>query len=173
VLVLEAIRSGEQGASGAFVFACGAGAWAFVDRAVLEIDRAWDGTIDAPPGFASVTAETITGVGHELLRLEHVDLRGGVDPRFVRHRVVLVHVVDGVLVIALDVVTGDLVFGGPERETMSDTTRALRRVRGRVPRYRFVFAQREEQPRRRRTCSTWLVFDGRTFVPRDAACVAR
>ncbi len=173
VLLLEAIHSGEPSVSGAFVFQCRAAAWVFVDRVVLDIDWAWDGTIEGPPGFSSVTSETIAGVGHELLRIEHVDLRGGVDPRFLRHRVVLVHVVDGALVTALDVITSELIMGGPERDTISETTRTLRVRPGRTPRYRFVFTSSEEQPRRRRSCSTWLTYDGRTFVPRDAGCASR
>lgn len=173
VLVLEAIHAGEPSASGVFVFACRARGWEYVDRVVLDIDSAWEGTIDETPGVVAVTTETIAGIGHPLLRIEHLDLRGGADPRFLRHRLMYVHLVDGAVVTALDVVTGDLVFGGPERETISDTTRALRLVRGRAPRFRFVLTREEERPRRRSSCSTWLVFDGRTFVPRDAACAAR
>lgn len=174
------LNRGEQesaSASAVFVFACRGVAWELVGDIELEIDRGWYGTLDDDPGVVVLRPETIAGIDHDLLRVEHVDVRGSHDPRFIRRRFLLLHVVGGALVTALDVVVREHYEGGPSRETTSEATRTLILRPGTartLPRYRFVFVLTEGDTNRRAgRCSTWLVFDGRTFVPSDRVCAQR
>jgi hypothetical protein len=172
VLGLNTGEAEEESGSSVWVFTCRGSSWDVIGRVALDINAGWSGTLDVEPGLAVLRAETIGGIDHDLLRVEHVDVRGSYDPRFTTRRFVLLHVVAGALVTALDVVVSELYEGGPAREETSSATRTLILRAGtarRPPRYRLVVVLTEGEARRRtRRCSTWLVFDGRSFVPRDA-----
>jgi hypothetical protein len=92
--------------------------------------------------------------------------------RFVRRRLVLAHLVDGALETARDLVVSESVQAGPVRAEVFSATRTL------------VLDRRAARPTdrlgvhtliegRRRRCRTRLVFEGRTFVPRNPTCAAR
>ncbi|MBN8614512.1 MAG: hypothetical protein J0L92_28185 [Deltaproteobacteria bacterium] len=170
VLGLNTGEAEEESGSSVWVFTCQGSSWDVVGRIELEISEGWSGTLDTEPGLAVLRAETIAGIDHDLLRLEHVDVRGSYDPRFTTRRFVLLHVVSGSLVTALDVVVSEIYEGGPAREETSSATRTLILRPGTArtpPRYRLVVVLTEGEERRRTgRRSTWLVFDGRTFVPR-------
>lgn len=176
VLGLETIATEEESHVALYVLACRAGAWTSLGRVVAEVDGGWDGTIDERPGFAVLRPETVAGVGHDFLRMEVMDVRGSYDPRFVRRRFLLVHVVRGAVVTALDLVVQEEIEGGPARDTLFTATRRIvlrAGARGRPPRYRLTVSTEDLEADRRATCRTWLVFDGERFVPTDAACAAR
>jgi len=173
VLALDALGDGAaRGRSAVWVFTCRGSSWAPVGRLDFENDAAWDGTIDDLPGVRVLRAEAIPGVGHDLLRVEHVDVRGGHDPRYARDRLLLVHVVGGALVTALDLVVSESTEAGPDRAEIYRATRTLVLRRGARPRYRLT-VQTAEHEGRPRTCRTVLTFDGSVFRPADAACAAR
>ena len=175
VLGLEAIETEEDSAAIVLVFSCRSGAWSMLGSTELEIDSGWNGTYDTRPGFAVLRPETIAGIGHELLRVEILDVRGSYDPRFVRRRFVLLHVVAGALVSALDLVVRESSEAGPERDEVYRATRTIVLRPGtatRPPSYSLRVSTWGEGERERR-CRTTLVFDGRVFAPRDAACAAR
>lgn len=176
VLGLETIATEEESHVALYVLACRAGAWASLGRVEVEIDEGWNGTLDERPGFAVMRPETIAGVGHDVLRVEVLDVRGSYDPRFVRRRFLLVHVVGAQVVTALDLVVREDVEDGPDRDTIFTATRriVLRPGAGpRPPRYRLTVTTDDLEEHRRSTCRTWLVFDGRTFAPEDRDCAAR
>lgn len=151
-----------------WVYACQQGQWASLAHAELDINRGWDGTIDTRPGVQRLQRETFAGA-HEFLRLEHVDVNGGSDPRFVRRRLLLFHLVRGELSPALDLTLDESNESGPERETTMTSTRSITRIRGTRPRYRLRVSETVVgEPRRR--CTTTLNFDGERFVPRNPRC---
>ncbi len=175
LLGLDAIGDGtDPGQSAVWAFACRAGRWSSLGQVRFENAAAWDGTIDEVPGLRVLRAEVIPGVDHPFVRIEHVDVRGGVDPRFVRRRFVLAHVTGGALVNALELVVSESVEAGPEREEVFSATRTLvfdRRAR--PPRYRLTVRTIDSQVGRARRCRTELVFDGRIFAAADPACASR
>jgi hypothetical protein len=176
VLGLETIATEEESHVALYVLACRAGAWTSLGRVELEIDEGWNGTIDERPGVAVLRPETVAGVAHDFLRIEVTDVRGSYDPRFVRRRFLLVHVVRGEVVTALDLVVREEVEGGPARDTIFTATRRIvlrAGTRGRPPRYRLTVSTEDLEAHRRRSCRTWLVFDGERFAPTDVACAAR
>lgn len=174
ILGLEAIATEEDSSAVVLVFACRSAAWTMVGSTELEIDSGWNGTYDTRPGFAVMRAETIAGIGHDFLRVEVLDVRGSYDPRFVRRRFVLLHLVGGALVTALDLVVRESSEAGPERDEVYSATRTIILRAGRATRPpAYTLRVSTWEPDRTRGCRTTLVYDGRTFVPRDAACAAR
>ncbi len=172
LLGLDAIRTDlSPGQSAVWVLACRDGSWRALGRVLFDVDAGWDGTYDDVPGIATLRGEMIAGVGHDLARIEHVDVRGGADPRFVRRRFVLAHVVDGALVVALDYVVRDTVEAGPDRAEVFRARRTLVLQRDAQPRYRLTI--RTSSARRAFSCGATLTFDGRRFVPDDEACARR
>ncbi len=173
VLGVDAIGDGsDDGRSAVWVLACRGTSWTSIGRLDFDNDSAWDGTLDDLPGLREMRAEPVPGIGHDLLRVEHVDVRGGADPRFVRRRFVLAHVVGGVLVTALDLVVSESVEAGPDRAEVFRATRTLVLRRGRVPSYRLTVRTVDENERTR-ACRTVLTYDQRTFVAADPGCAAR
>lgn len=112
------------------------------------------------------------GVGHDLARIEHRDVRGGYDPRFVSRRLVPLHVVGDDVVVALDTVLGVDTQSGPDRADGVSIDAAVEFDRARpIARLRV----REMAPSGRTTarCRTALRFDGQRFVARDPSCSSR
>lgn len=175
VLGVDAIGDGSSahdGHSAVWVLACRGTSWTSIGRLLFDNDWSWSGTLDDVPGLRVLRAETVAGLGHDLLRVEHVDVRGGADPRYVRRRFVLAHVIDGALVTALDLVVSEVTEAGPRRDEVFRATRTLVLRRGTLPSYHLTVRTVEER-RRARVCRTVLELDGRSFVPADAACAAR
>lgn len=174
VLGLEAIETEEDSSAIVLVFACRSAAWTMVGSTELEIDSGWNGTYDTRPGFAVMRPESIAGIGHDVLRVEVLDVRGSYDPRFVRRRFVLLHLVGGALVTALDLVVRESSEAGPGREEVYSATRSIVLRPGTATRPpSYTLRVQTWEPDRTQRCRTTLVFDGRVFVPRDAACAAR
>jgi hypothetical protein len=101
------------------------------------------------------------------VRIEHVDVRGGVDPRFVRRRFVLAHVTGGALVNALE----------PEAKRWPPRRSSATRTPVRPPRgHRAIASVRTIDSQVGRAAGTVfeLVFDGRSAPPtRPAAADGR
>ena len=153
-----------------FVFRCEPPRWRLLDRMDLPIDRGWDGTIEGPPGVVTLRAEPFDGVDHEFVRVEHVDIRGSYDPRFVARRFLLLHVVGDEVVVAFDRVVRVETESGPARAPGDATVRTVLYRDGVPPRITLRVRVTDANGRSRTRCRTDLTFDGRTFVPADSDC---
>ncbi|AKF09393.1 hypothetical protein [Sandaracinus amylolyticus] len=156
--------------TGLFVLRCRGGAWSLVGRVDVEIDRGWDGTYDDRPGVVVMRAETLPGIGHDLARIEHVDVRGSYDPRFVSRRLMYLHVIGDEVVVAFDAVVRVETEAGPDRSDVGGTLRSVVLRRTTPPAIRMRITDLLANGRRRPRCRTDLRFDGRTFVPDDPSC---
>ncbi len=156
-----------------WVLGCREGRWRTLGRVRLEIDDSWNGTLDERPGVRALRAESIEGVGHALLRVEHVDVRGGYDPRYVRRRFLLLGLVDDRVVVALDTIVREETEAGPDRADGPTTRRYVVYRQTRPASIRFRVVDTTAQGRRRTICQTELRFDGARFVPDDASCFSR
>ena len=155
-----------------WVLGCRAGRWTPLGRLRLDIDSSWDGTIDERPGVRVIRPESFRGMAHDLLRIEHIDVRGGYDPRYVRRRFLLVGLVDDRLTVALDAIVRDQTTVGPDREDGFGAIRTLIYDRAR-PWIRLRIVETSPNGRRRTLCRARLRFDGARFVPDDARCAMR
>ncbi len=154
---------------------CNATGYQYIGSYALEATEPPNyGTIDTLPGIRVLRAETLPGVSHAFLRLEHVDVQGGHDPRFVTRKLVLLHVVQGRLIAALDVDVHYSSESGPAREPDLEVTRSViyQRTRPAAIRYR-VYEVHPPSRRRRTVCSTTLRFNGRAFAEPGDACPYR
>ncbi len=152
-----------------WVYACTNGSWAPLAHTEVEISEGWDGTLDVIPGVEVMRRETLANLPRDFIRLEQTDVNGGSDPRYVRRRFMLFHLVRGALIAALDIVVHEFNESGPEREETMSATRRIVLMRGTPARYRLRVEERwvGERPRR---CRTILTFDGETFVSADETC---
>ncbi|MEZ4394734.1 MAG: hypothetical protein R3A48_26975 [Polyangiales bacterium] len=170
VLAVDAIRRGAESRSLVWTFGCRDGAWRALGVLSLGVDAAWDGTLDARPGLAALRVERAPGMDHDFLRVEHLDVRGGADPRFERRRLVLIHVRDGLPFAALDLALREHVLAGPARATVYEATRALDL---RAPRATLRVRTFSGSPPRWRACRTALRLEGRSYRAADPACFER
>jgi hypothetical protein len=115
-----------------------------VASAAWGIDAAWEGYFDDAPGFVVVRAERVVSARDDVLRVEHVNVRGGVDPRFYVRSLDLLRLVDGRLVPVFQCATHESWVSGPARAGV-DTTRAVQ-YRGPWPYQIDVAARRDHVP---------------------------
>lgn len=175
VLAVDSLVSeleSELGApqTGLFVLRCTATGWTLVGRVDVAIDAGWDGTIDTRPGVVVLHAETLPGVGHDFVRIEHLDVRGSYDPRFVSRRLMLLHVVADEVIVAFDAVVRTETESGPDRDLGPTTVRSVVYRRTTPPGIRFRVSETSAAGRTHTICRTDFLFDGRTFVPADPTC---
>lgn len=166
-----AIGSADEPRTAVLVLRCTPAGWSLIDRIDLAIDRAWDGTLDEVPGVVVLRGETLPGVGHDFARIEHLDVRGGHDPRFVSRRLLLLHVVGDDVVVALDTVLRSETMSGPAREPGPTTIRSVITRRTRRPSIRVRLSERSPSGRTRTLCRTTMTFDGREFSAADPGCL--
>ncbi|MGE0792074.1 MAG: hypothetical protein AB7S26_40750 [Sandaracinaceae bacterium] len=169
VLVSELDDEGGDSFSALIAYRCMGGRWAFVGRHSLPIDRGWDGTFDTRPGVVVMREERFARVDHPFLRVEHVDVRGSHDPRFISRRLLLLHMVGGRLIVAFDAFVRVDYVSGPARSDAGSIVRTVVFQRPRAPRIRMRVVDRTD--RRPRRCAATFAFDGRTFVGEgDGGC---
>lgn len=58
--------------------------WRLVTTREWPIDPYWMGTYDGEPGFKVIRGAELLAPGQSLVRVEHQDMRGGLDVRFIR-----------------------------------------------------------------------------------------
>ncbi|MEZ4338001.1 MAG: hypothetical protein R3B82_15380 [Sandaracinaceae bacterium] len=164
VLAVDALVGPADGdaASHLFVLGCREGRWQHLGGVRLDIDDAWDGTLDERPGVRVVRAEAIPGVARSFLRVEHVDVRGGFDPRFVTQRLLLLTLSSDRVEVALDAVVDTASVSGPAREEGPTTRRVLRYEQGGAIALRELSIS--TRGRTRTVCRETLRFDGTRSV---------
>jgi len=159
-----------ESSSHLWILRCSAGAWVSAGNLVWDIDEMWDGFYTGPPGIVVMRAENFTGVPHPFLRVETVDMRGGVDPRYYQRHFMLMHLVDGELSTAFSCETHSESVSGADRDTEFDTRRVVTYRPGTQPIIRVQVSSARAEGRRRRFGSADYQFDGRVFVADRDVC---
>lgn len=138
--------------------------WRLVTSQEWSIDTHWDGFFDGEPGFKVVRGAELLAPGRSLLRVEHQDMRGGVDVRFVSRSFELWRL-DGDTLAPVFRCTIDYDSAkGPARESAGEFHRVIDFVGDGWP--RRVRVQQERQ-------KTFYRFDGKRYVPeKDDLCTA-
>jgi hypothetical protein len=80
---LEPANPEDEPKSQLWVFRRKGSGWRLVTTREWPIDRYWKGTYDGEPGFKVVRGAELLAPGQSLVRVEHQDMRGGVDVRFI------------------------------------------------------------------------------------------
>ena len=153
-----------------WLFQCAEGRWSTFSRLNYEIDSDWDGTYEGPAGIQVLRAERLPGVGHDFLRIEHVNMRGAYDPRYFQRLMQLVHRVEGQTVLAFDTFVRDETTSGPDRESDSIVLRYVVYGKGETPTIRYREVETNDWGRQKTLCRTLLRFDGKVFRSQDPDC---
>jgi len=159
-----------ESSSHLWILRCSGGAWVSAGNLAWGINEMWEGFYDGPAGVVVMRAEAVAGVPHAFLRVERVDMRGGVDPRYYERHFTLIHVVDGVLVTAFSCETHSESVSGAERETEFDTRRVVTYRPGQQPAIRVQVSTARDDGAPRRIASAEYQFNGRMFVADRDVC---
>lgn len=154
-------------------FRCAGDVPSYIDGFAFENNSYSNGTLDGEFGIVTARAERFRGLDHLLLRIEHVDIFGGADPRYSIRTFNLLHLVDSHVVSALAVPTMEETIGGPMRDMLCEKQATVTYEAGRVPKLRYRARKLDHTtgrtPRTTR-CTTRAVFDGTRFVPDKPGC---
>jgi hypothetical protein len=161
---LDSAGPAGTGRSTLWLLTCRGGRWAVAGQREWTNNRYWDGYYDAVPGIKVLRSERLPGCKGTFLRVEHIDLQGGVDPRYLYRRFVLLHLRGGVLVTAFECATQDIVARGPNR-TERSTIRIVSYKRGEPPRIR-VRQRTTDEAGASKTKTTTYRLRGERFRPR-------
>ena len=155
--------------------------WTLAGQEQVQASLAWDGFYEGPPGLVGVGAERILGACHDALRVERLDMQGGVDPRYRVHSYELYALEAGALVrvfdcfVESDRVTGPARAGRTENSTIRfDPTSLPARIHVDVRSTWDPGVEEDESPTDGRSASESRSadyhFDGRRYGSTNDVC---
>jgi hypothetical protein len=120
--ILAVEHPGERNAPAAslYVLRPNDATWALVGQDRFQASWAWDGFYDDRPGLQAVRADRLLGDCRDAVRVEWLDVQGGMDPRYREHSVMLYAVEGSELVRVFDCFLDNDVVSGPARAGRSE-----------------------------------------------------
>jgi hypothetical protein len=160
---IEPANPEDEPKSPLWVFRRKGSGWRLVTTREWPIDRYWKGTYDGEPGFKVVRGAELLAPGQSLVRVEHQDMRGGADVRFISRSFELWRLDGDTLAPVFRCTIDSESASGPEREDAGNVHRVIDFVGDGWP--RDIRVQQDGKEARYR-------FDGKRYVAeKDDLCL--